>query len=411
MAIRGCQAPSRPPRLNERQDERNAFAIVAYQRSTDTLGLQVAAYGRYSGVHFIPDTPGDLFFNGVASDVDRTIASGGLQADMSFPAGTAHTVRAGVMALAERLTADTTTTVFPVDAAGNPVGAAYPIVGNSAAHDALCRLVSAGRMETRAPAHAQLRRPIRSLCVLLRPREPDQPPREPDLPPDRQYKHSCWIRTLLHAAVARERHDAALSLFAGTSNASAVTRDDPVRSERADYIDAGISHSFSPRLQAGIDAYYKNARNQLDDGLFGQSLIQSAFNYGKGRIYGAELTASYAAGGFSAYANLARAEAQGEDWVSSQFLFAPADLAYVQNHWIHLDHDQRISASAGANYIWAHPTGSTRVYADLLFGTGLRTDADGCPRQHDPKRRCGPEPPHDQPRRRTAFRPRSRSRV
>ena len=61
-----------------------------------------------------------------------------------------------------------------------------------------------------------------------------------------------------------------------------------------------------------MDGYYKTAQQQLDDGLFGQSLILSSFNYSQGRVYGAEFTASYTAGGFSLYANLAYSVAQGK---------------------------------------------------------------------------------------------------
>ncbi len=98
----------------------------------------------------------------------------------------------------------------------------------------------------------------------------------------------------------------------------------------------------------GVDGYYKTAQNQLDDGLFGQTLILSAFNYEKGRVYGVEFTTSYQTNGFSAYANIAYSVAQGENWDSAQFLFDPGDLAYVKNHWIYLDHDQTYSATAGA---------------------------------------------------------------
>ncbi|HLH54481.1 MAG TPA: hypothetical protein VKY92_12775, partial [Verrucomicrobiae bacterium] len=68
--------------------------------------------------------------------------------------------------------------------------------------------------------------------------------------------------------------------------------------------------------------------------------------------------------------------AKGEDWVSSQFLFNPTDIAYVQNHWIHLDHDQRVTGSFGASYLWKRSDGSTRVYVDALYGSGLRTTVD-----------------------------------
>jgi hypothetical protein len=128
----------------------------------------------------------------------------------------------------------------------------------------------------------------------------------------------------------------------------------------------------------GLDGYYKTAENQLDDGLFGQTLILSAFNYEKGRIYGLELSASFETNGFAAYANAAYSVARGENWDSAQFLFSPADLAYAQNHWIYLDHDQTVSATAGVSYRFKEEhDASTMVYADIVYGSGLRQDGDG----------------------------------
>jgi hypothetical protein len=46
----------------------------------------------------------------------------------------------------------------------------------------------------------------------------------------------------------------------------------------------------------------------------------------------------------------------------------------VKNHWIFLDHDQVLSGSFGADYVWKRARGNTRVYVDSLYGTGLRTD-------------------------------------
>ena len=80
------------------------------------------------------------------------------------------------------------------------------------------------------------------------------------------------------------------------------------QAERANYFDAGISQKFAPGLQ-GVDGYYKHAQNQIDDGLFGQTLILSAFNYAKGEVYGVEFTGSYTQGGLSTYANLALSKA------------------------------------------------------------------------------------------------------
>jgi hypothetical protein len=91
------------------------------------------------------------------------------------------------------------------------------------------------------------------------------------------------------------------------------------------------------------------------------------------------LTASYTDGGFSTYANFAYSVAKGENWNSSQFLFDPTDAAYVKNHWIYLDHDQRTSPARSARRISGKnpPHCSTRVYMDALYGSGLRTDGGG----------------------------------
>jgi len=201
------------------------------------------------------------------------------------------------------------------------------------------------------------------------------------------YQPTDW--TTLHAGYARyftpppvENVPAgSVTAFDNTSGEAAnfpADTDSPVQAERANYFDAGITQKITKHLQVGVDGYYKTAKHQLDDGLFGQSLILSAFNYAKGRVYGVEFTGSYNQGGFSAYANLAWSQAYGEDWESAQFLFDPADAAYVQNHYIYLDHDQRVTGSFGLSYTWREGEHyRTMLYADAIYGSGLRQDGGG----------------------------------
>ncbi len=115
--------------------------------------------------------------------------------------------------------------------------------------------------------------------------------------------------------------------------------------------------------------------------MFGQSLILSAFNYAKGRVYGVEFTGSYNQGGFSAYANLAWSQAQGEGLgIRRNSCLIRPTLAYVQNHWIYLDHDQRVTGSFGVSYTWHEGSHySTQLYADAIYGSGLRTDDAAAP--------------------------------
>jgi outer membrane receptor protein involved in Fe transport len=160
--------------------------------------------------------------------------------------------------------------------------------------------------------------------------------------------------------------------FANTSAASAVTADDVSRAEKANYFDIGISQRLLPGLTIGLDTYYKNSRDLIDEGQFGAPIILTPFDYAAGRQYGAELSASYQRGPWTAYGNFSAGVAEGKDIVSSQFSFSPDDLAFISQHYIHLDHDQTYSASAGASY----RIDDTRLSADLIYGSGLRADGD-----------------------------------
>ncbi len=120
----------------------------------------------------------------------------------------------------------------------------------------------------------------------------------------------------------------------------------------------------------GWDNYYKISKNLIDEGQFGAPIILTPFNYAKGKQYGTELTANYNTGNFAAYANAGLEHAEGEDITSSQFDFDPGDLAYIENHYIHLDHEQYLTASGGASYLWD----ATRFSMDVLYGSGLRKD-------------------------------------
>ena len=155
-----------------------------------------------------------------------------------------------------------------------------------------------------------------------------------------------------------------------TSAAPSVVADTTPFAERANYFDVGAEQKLGQALTLTLDSYLKRSRRLVDEGQFGAPIILTPFNYARGRQYGVELTASYAKGPFSAYANAAWAVAQGEDWISSQFNFTQPQLDYSVGHWIPLDHDQRWSTSAGASYLLA----GTRFSADMIYGGGLRTD-------------------------------------
>jgi outer membrane receptor protein involved in Fe transport len=193
-----------------------------------------------------------------------------------------------------------------------------------------------------------------------------------------------WAGTTLHAGYSRYFTPPPFELiasesitrFANTSAAPAVLADTAPMAERANYFDAGVEQKVLDGLTLGVDSYYRRSQNLIDEGQFGAPIILTPFNYLKGKIEGVEFTGNYVSRNFSAYANLSFQTAIGRYIESAQFNFSQDDLAYIANNYIHLDHEQRVNASAGASYLWD----GTRFSADMLFGSGLRSNqplADG----------------------------------
>jgi outer membrane receptor for Fe3+-dicitrate len=77
----------------------------------------------------------------------------------------------------------------------------------------------------------------------------------------------------------------------------------------------------------------------------------------------------------TAYANLAWSVALGKNVVSSQASagFGQDELAFTATNWVHLDHDQTYTATAGVSY----QMGKARYTTDAIFGSGLRVTPDG----------------------------------
>ncbi len=135
----------------------------------------------------------------------------------------------------------------------------------------------------------------------------------------------------------------------------------PVQPERSHYFDAGVLHQLTSSYTVGLDAYYRYARNLIDEGQFGTALIYTPFNYEQGHVYGLEFTNAYHQGNLSAYLNFAKSVAQATNNVSAQAIAFPdpAEFAYVSQHYIYLDHNQACLTMSGrgrlcvvANDVW-----------------------------------------------------------
>src|ERR1700730_4322763 len=117
----GTRSTFNSAKLDENQAEDSFYTVLAYQKKVDDFNFQASIFTRYSSVLFRPDDLGDLIFNGVASRVDRSTFSNGVEFDSSYKLNDQHTIRGGLLFTEQYAKVGTATLVFDVDANGNPI--------------------------------------------------------------------------------------------------------------------------------------------------------------------------------------------------------------------------------------------------------------------------------------------------
>jgi outer membrane receptor protein involved in Fe transport len=355
--------------LNETQSELNQFAVVALQGTNGgALDYQVALFTRYSRTQFNPDPVGDLLFNGVAANDFHSDTANGVQADTTYRLNAKHTLRAGISFQQEHAVFNNDLSVFPADADGNPLSDQPFNVPDSSS--------KTGYLYS---AYIQDEWKLTDKLTInygLRYDKMDEYVSASQLSPRIGLVYALTPSTTVHAGYSRYFTPPAFELvsgediarFAGTT-AQTSTQNDPVKPERSHYFDLGVTQRLTSAITVGVDAYYKKSTDLLDEGQFGTALIFTPFNYQYGRVYGVEFTSNYKQGNVSAYVNVAFSRAQGKNIDSAQFNFGSDELAFISNHYVFLDHDQRVTASFGG----AYQLGKTTFTFDGMVGSGLRS--------------------------------------
>jgi len=355
-------------RLNENETDRFFFGVIALQTHDETLDTQVSVFTRYATVDFVPDVYGDLAFNDVASNVVRKSLLNGLEFDASDRVSDAHTLRAGMTASVEKTQVQDLSTLLPLDPDGNPLPT--PVTLND----------YTAKVGWTAGAYVQDEwriRPDLTLNTGLRFDQMNQFVSANQLSPRIAIMYKPLADTTVHAGVSRyftppmqaQATQNNLALFQNTVQQAAIPLDDPVRPERATYVDLGVDQHLLPGLNTGLDVYYKRSTDTLDDGQFGQAVVLNEFNYANGFSRGAEFKINYTRDGFRAYANVSYEITMVKKVVSNQHLIDdPQELSYLASTYTYASDAQTVTASAGAAYRWHGLLASI----DGIYGSGLR---------------------------------------
>jgi outer membrane receptor protein involved in Fe transport len=355
--------------LDENQREVTQFAALSWQHSAGPLNLQTSAIARYSSLSFVPDQIGDVLFTGIAQNAYKQNVAYALQSDVSYEINDSHTARGGVFLQSDHSLSDTTSSVLAIAPDGTPGASTEAIVDNGSGTEWVYSAYL--QDEWKALSDFTVNYGVRLDKFTAYTAASQVSPR----------LNTVWKvlpDTTVHAGYSRYLSPPPfelvsskdVGLFAGTTNAPLSPQASPPLPERANYYDVGVQQKFTRSLTVGLDVYYKQSVNLIDEGQFGAPIILTPFNYRYGKQEGIELTTNYTSKDFSAYLNLSTQSARGKDIDSAQFNFVQTDLAYIAANYIHLDHEQEFTGSGGVSYTW----NDTRFSADVLEGSGLRAD-------------------------------------
>jgi len=354
--------------LDENQREITQFAILSWQHSDGPLDTHTSLISRFSSLNFQPSPLGDLLFNGISQQAYKRNVALGLQSDAAYKLNDSHTVRGGIYLQNDRSTSLTTTLALPLNSSGiQSSDSPEAIVDNSAKTERIESLYLQDEYRLLSDLTINYGGRFDNFTAFTSGSQ---------FSPRLNVVWQALPNTTVHGGYSRYFSpppfelvgSETVSKFTQTSAAPAVPQADTPKAERANYFDLGVLQKITTAWSAGIDSYLKLSNDLIDEGQFGAPIILTPFNYRDGRQYGIELTTNYAGKALSAYANLAFQSAIGRDIESAQFNFSADDLRYIANNYIDLDHEQRVTGSAGVSYLWQ----DTRFSTDLLFASGLR---------------------------------------
>src|SRR5271165_102920 len=353
--------------INSYLNFRDYLAILSLKGSLNSDLIYQFAYSLHSITQdFKPDNTGELIYQGVASTASHKDLDNTLQGDVTYQLGS-HTLSTGFYLGEYRVIADDSSLVFPVDANSNQTSD-VPIRVN--ANTSATNIVAGIYLNDLWSITDQLR-----ANIGVRWDELTGFTRGSQFDPTINLTYEPTSNTTFHGGFARYFQVPSFqgisptvsTTFAGTTAAGPPGIATPLPEDDYEW-DIGVVQHLTPAITISGDSFYEITRHYLDTGQFGVVPIFAPFNYQNGYIWGTELAATYKTNSLSIYANVTIGRNMQKGVATGQFNFDPDELAYINHHYIVLDHQPLAGVSAGATYTWKPYTFSF----DAIYSSGLR---------------------------------------
>ena len=350
-------------------DQQDYYGVLALNGAVgEKISYQLAYAIHYNTQTFNPDPIGDLIYQGISPKVFNSDLANTLQGDTTYRLGD-HTFAAGFYLGEYGVESDNTSQVFKEDSAGAQIPPFVPIsvVANLNKINILFGFylqdtwqitdkfsVNFGSRWDRADGFVDASQFSPTINFVYKAR------------PD----------TTLHAGFARNFQvpnfqgiSAGTSKLNGTSGGSDIPVSTTLDAETDYTWDVGYTHQFTPHLQWAQDSYFRIDRHYIDEGEFGFVPLDAPFNYVRGYGAGIENTLTYNTRNFGLRATAFVAREEDRGVATGQYNFPPlAQLQYIDQHYIILDHTPLLGMSGGIAYRWH----DYKFTLDGLYSSGLR---------------------------------------
>lgn len=388
MTVAGNQFPNRPALppmftlagvnpanypsadINSSVDQQDYYGVLALNGAMGAnADYQVAYTIDYNRENFNPDPISDLIYQGISPEIFDSDFANALQGNFTYHVGETHTLRTGFYFGAYAVEADNTSEAFRI-IMGTPQTTPISITSNLNKLNLLygVYLQDTWRLSEKLGVNFGSRWDRVSGLV-----------NDSQFSPTINFVYKLRRDTTLHAGFARNFQvpnfqgiSQGIEALQGTTGG--VGPGIPVHTKldaETDYTwDVGYVHQFTPsHLVFEQDSYFRIDRHYIDEGQFGYVPLDSPFNYVRGYAGGVENTLTYNLPTLALRGTLFVAREDVRGVATGQYNFPPpAQLHYIDNHYIILDHTPLVGASAGAAYRWRQ----YQFTFDGLFSSGLR---------------------------------------